>query len=249
MTFRRNHRSKLPNIRVLPDSASKPLPWWRSKIVVAFLILASTALMTPWIQSYFISSLIHYAADDNSDSAINDLDLRKPHCQSSNSQYKEGDIKRQISYAHKPEVVRQEEITNTFNLGKCDKFPKHSKEITRYSGTSLIILLEYLNTLIKADRVRGKKNPVVVTITLQEAESGPNLPKMDEFGFQRIQKLVEEIQKQHGVVVIIGPTGNLQQNLNNYLSTYGNSSICNAVDIDKCIVDAFSKARTLKPVQ
>jgi hypothetical protein len=248
----RNQRSQSsyypPNIRPLPNLV-QPQPWWKSKILVACLIVAAGILFVPWLKILLTSSVIHYAADDNSESAIGNLDLRKVHCQTANNEYKDGDIKNQISFAHKPEVVLQQEISNTLSLGKCSEFPGHSKEITRYPGTSLIVLLEYINTLIKSDRAKGKKLPIAVTITLQAAEDGPGLPKMNEFGFLKIQKLVEEIQRQHGVIAIVGPTGSLQQNLNTYLSNYSNVTICTATDIDKCISHTFSTARNLGSIQ
>jgi hypothetical protein len=239
------------NIRSLPrpNLAEATPPWWKSKLIVGSTIVFALIVLVPWFKTLLTPSIIHYMADDNSDSAINNLHVSQKHCQIANGLYKEGDLKRQIGFAHQPEVVAQQEITNSFvGNGKCEEFTKTSKEVKQYPGTSLIRALEYIDTLIASDRARGIKFPVVVTITLQATESGPDLPKMDESGFLQIQKIVREIQKNNGVIAIIGTTGSLQQNLNDKIGRHG-VNICATNYMEKCVEHSFSIARNLGAIQ
>jgi hypothetical protein len=232
-----------------PNLAEPTPPWWKSKLIVGSTIVFVLIVCGAWLKTLLTPSVIHYMADDNSDSAINNLHVSQKHCQVANGLYKEGDLKRQIGFAHQPEVVAQQEITNSFvGNGKCDEFPKTSKEVKQYPGTSLIRALEYIDTLIASDRAKGIKFPMVVTITIQAAENGPNLPKMDESGFVKIQKIVREIQKNNGVIAIIGTTGSLQQNLNDKIGRQG-VNICPTNNMEKCVEQSFSMARNLGSIQ
>lgn len=108
-----------------------------------------------------------------------------------------------------------------------------------------MLLFDRTNNSIMAQRKQGNNDAVVVLSYLQAAEPGPNLPPLN---FDLLADKIAAVQKQRGLVVLIGPTGDLREQLdemNAKRSELKNLQICSVTEQDKCIREAVDLARQL----
>jgi|GEM_PF-1589749 len=207
-----------PVPKELPKSTSTQ-PKQGGKLLACFaggIGLLSVMAIPAWID-FSSPRIISILADDISSSAKNPAyeKLRHEHCLSLKEQYKAGDEVVRYYFADRPEINRELTINNQLDaLSMCQETTPKDLEIGKRDGTSLILLLEQIQTKVKSLRTQGDKKPVVVTITIQDTEPGNDQPKVD---FSRIQKLTNAIAQDRGVVVIVGPKGKLQNDLETFL--------------------------------
>ncbi|MEL6441379.1 MAG: hypothetical protein AAFQ80_19265 [Cyanobacteria bacterium J06621_8] len=225
---------------------SPTTPWWRSWQVILAGTLGASLISVPIVLDYSVSRVIHFMVDDVSLSAAEQKQsLRIEHCQASFQNYKEGDFQVQVVFADQPEMLREKKVTNVLMLGNCNDVIATGITVGQQRGTSLILVLEYIDDLIKSYRFKGSSEPIVVTISIDEAEPGPGQPLMDRNGLLRVKSLLESIAQENGVVTIIGPTQELQRDLQKQSIELTNTKICTSNDVTDCVKSSFRSARQL----
>lgn len=229
-----------------PQQQEKP---WRTYPAILGVSLIGIGFLTvPILLDSRTQRVISIEASDVSESAKKFPFLQQQHCEALAHQLKSGDTIVEIQFADNPEVIRDITINNTlFLLGQCKQTNPDSKQpksnIGEQRGTSVILLLERIITVIEEKRTKGLKNPVVVTMTLQAAEPGPGQPKLD---YQRIKTLVEKITSNRGIVAIMGTTGKLQSELTNHLKDNSHANVCTFKDIKDCVGSSFQRGREIR---
>jgi hypothetical protein len=234
-TYSRRHRQPSP------PSPVQNLAWWKSPLILGSIIAGIGIIgSTLWIE-YTTQRVIHIRADDSSDSAEKYSLERQQHCRASIQQYKPGDIAITTAFADRPITTQNISIFNSLSvLSQCNKAQRPIKN--QQPGTSLILLLEDVNRLIKKERDRQNYNPVVVTITLQDTEPVPNQPQPDD---QQLQELVHQITAHQGTIMFMVEDPNLSSQLQTVLSNETYAEICSFTDISNCVNKAFEVARKL----
>jgi hypothetical protein len=186
--------------------------------------------------------IIHIQTDDRSDSAINNQDLQHLHCQISRDNYQVNDVRAVVDFASQPETVSQMFIKKSSLPNICDRQIK-TKQIDTRPGTSLILALEHILNLVESLRDRGQLNNVLVTLTIHEAESGPEQPLMNEEGLNRLKKTVKALEHQKTIIVIAGVRGNLKKQLIEYFNLGPYQRFCQSSELSECISKSFRAAR------
>jgi len=224
-----------------PPPPVQNLAWWKSPLILGSIIAGIGIIgSTLWIE-YTTQRVIHIRADDSSDSAEKYSLERQQHCRASIQQYKPGDIAITTAFADRPITTQNISIFNSLSvLSQCNKAQRPIKN--QQPGTSLILLLEDVNRLIKKERDRQNYNPVVVTITLQDTEPGPNQPSPDD---QRLQELVHQITAYQGTIMLMVENPTVNHQLQTVLSNETSAEICSFTDISNCVNKAFEVARKL----
>jgi hypothetical protein len=236
--------SSTNSLRSTSVSTSARPPWWKSPAILAagslgFVIIGVTLFVEMTTQR-----VIHIRADDRSDSAKSYALQQLQHCQASNQQYKPGDTIVTIRFADQPDITQNITLSNGLSLlGQCQQTQTPITDMGKAPGTSLVRLLENIQTIIKKQRDWNNSNSVVVTMTLQAAEPGPNQPDLD---WQHVKTLVHSITSSRGAIAIIGPTGQLQNQLETQLLNERNVRICSFNDVRPCVDWAFETGRHLK---
>ena len=110
----------------------------------------------------------------------------------------------------------------------------------KFKGTSLIFTMEFILQLIEQRRKEGDERRILVSITLHEAESGPEQPLMDQAGYQYLRNILDKIEEKKGVVRIIGPTEDLHRQI---IKNLGLKVYCPANSLTNCIQEAFGTIR------
>ncbi len=230
-----------------PGSSNIDKPWWKYPQYWAVGIIGTGFLTVPVFIDSKITRVISIQANDISQSAQSLPILQQQNCEARAKQLKSGDKMVDVEFADRPEMIRDTEVNNTLLLlGECKPTKPDPKQppsgVGKQPGTSPILLLDRVQTVIEEKRAKGLNNPVVVTIALQAAEPGPGQPKLD---FNRIQEQVETITADKGVVVILGPNGQLQADLHSKLKGNPNAKVCTFKDIAKCVDWSFERGRQL----
>lgn len=184
-----------------------------------------------------------FRADDVSGSAKKYPLLHQDHCQVQAQQLKQGDDQTALQFANRAEVISRKSVDNPLVFQQqCQKTKTPSglpNPTFTEKGTSLILVLERIDTTLQTLRDEGNHNPAVVTLTLHAAEPGPDQPPLD---FQRVRTLVQNITQEGGSVAIMGPTGNLQQQLETHLQGL-NVRVFPAANIEQGVNWAFEIGR------
>jgi hypothetical protein len=189
--------------------------------------------------------IIHIQADDRSDSAINNQDLQKFHCEISKENYQISDVRSVVNFASQAETVSQMAI-ETNSLSNICARRININNPGQQSGTSIILALEHILNLVESFRNKGKPNNVLVTLTIHETEPGPGQPLMNAEGLERMKKVVDALERERTTIVIFGAKGNLKKQLTKHfqLSTY--QRICPSNELNKleeCMANAFRITR------
>lgn len=219
--------------------------FWKSPATLVTGFIGIILLTLPLLFDSTIQRVISIQASDVSLSAQEFPFLKQQHCEAQARHLKQDDTLVEIQFADKPEVIRDTTINNTLFLsGQCQQSKFDSKKpksgIGKYPGTSIVSLLERIQIIIVEKRAKGFKNPIVVTITLHEAEPGVGQPKLD---FERIQTLVQKITSDRALVTIMGTNGDLQSKLSSSLQNNNNAKICAINDIADCVEWSFETGR------
>lgn len=232
------------NATHITASTSSSLAWWKSPAILAAGSLGLVIIGITLFIEITTQRVIHIRADDGSGSAVGYAAQRLQHCQTSNQHYKPGDTVVNIRFADQPVTTQNITLSNGLSLlGQCQQTNTQTTGIGKQPGTSLVRLLESIHTTIKKQRDWNNSNSVVVTVTLQAAEPGPNQPELD---WQRVKTLVHSITSSRGAIAIIGPTGQLQNQLETQLLNERNVRICSFNDVRPCVDWAFETGRHLR---
>lgn len=218
---------------------------WQNPLVGVAAFFGIAVVTTFLIVDYLTVRVNHIRADDVSQSAYQNVNQRKKHCLASSRSLKQGDSQIQIAFADRPEIVDEHKIDGLLGFGNCSSSLISTTSIGRQPGTSLILLLDYILTLIRSSRDKGNLNPFVVTVTLSAAEPGPGQPLLDAKGFSKVRSLVKSILNEKATIAIIGPSGALQGALNESLGGNQNLDICASNNVNQCVDQGFEQARKL----
>ena len=216
-------------------------PWWKSPIIMGSLLLGVSVVGATLLIEFTTQRVIHIRADDSSDSAQRYGEQRQEHCQASIQHYKPGDLAITIPFAERPVTTKNISIGNSLSLvGQCQdtQRPIKSKQL----GTSLVLLLERIQGVVQKQRGRHNLNPLVVTITIQDAEPGQNQQKLD---WNRVKELVHSITADKGVVAFMVEDEELQNQLENQLTSEGDVQVCSFKNVSDCVNWGFETGRNL----
>ncbi|CAD5990390.1 hypothetical protein PCC9214_05784 [Planktothrix tepida] len=224
-----------------PSVLTPNLLWWKSPLILGAILAGISIIgITLWIE-YTTQRVIHIRADDSSDSAEKYGEQRQQHCQASVHHYKPGDVAITIPFADRPVTTKNISIGNSLSLvGQCKDTQRPIK--SEQLGTSLVLLLERIQGVVQKQRSRQNLNPVVVTITIQDAEPGQNQPKLD---LNRVKELVYSITANKGAVAFMVEDEELQNQLDNQLSSEGDIQVCSFKNISDCVNWGFETGRNL----
>ncbi|PSB00867.1 hypothetical protein [Merismopedia glauca] len=217
----------------------QPFNWKMAGMASVSLI----ALSIPVIWQAQQPSILHINAIDISDSAKNHQpELAKQVCQTGSEYRQSGDRLVTIFFAHRAEIVSTQDINGQLDsLAACQRSLEFkSSDTTKYPGTDFMAPLAESLLVIKQPQNRSR--PVVITMTLHQAEAGPGIAKLD---WDKARQLVRQITSDRGILVIIGPTGELQTQLMQHLAELPHVLICPAQGGTDCVRQAFSQGRYL----
>ncbi len=212
---------------------------WKSPLVLAAVSAGVLVVGMMLVSELTAQRVIHVRADDSSDSAASYAAVKQAHCQASVQHYKPGDTAIAFSFADRPVTTQNISIANSLTLlGACkNSQPPMSK---KQPGTSLILLLERIQSVVQKQRARHNLNPLVVTITIQDAEPGPNQPQLD---LDKVKELVNDIIADGGSLALMVEDEDLQSQLDMKLAEDGNVEVCSFQDVNQCVNLAFEMGR------
>ena len=231
-----------------PRSNPNHKPLWRNPIVWLGIIACFGILVFPVWQDSKNVKVISIHATDASDSGIANPEIPKGICKARAEKLIAGDLAMNFDYSDRPEPTYSQTIDQTTDLSQqCQTLFTNGKErpsqISKQEGTDPVSLITRIQNAVIAERTKGDRKPVVVTIWLDAAEPIPGKPAYD---FDDFQKRVESIVRDRGKVAIIGTTGELRENLEKRFAKNSAIYLCTAKDSANCIRDTFDAARMSK---
>lgn len=223
-----------------PNVGSQPKR--QRKWIWTIVILATGALVIPPGLELLTPPVYTGIALDYSLSANPFAAERRQVCKAVSQLQKTGDGSAIIAFADRAEVTSHINfVWNKLELAAQCQQPNLKKYgIGKYSGTSLSLPLQELIDLQQRQKHSQDSRPFVGILFLQEAEAGPNQPKLD---FDEIKASIEQINRRnHGVVAIIGPTGHLKEQLKAHLKDT-KAEVCSFAEIKYCVDWSFGEGR------
>ncbi|MFB2968385.1 hypothetical protein ACE1CD_05395 [Aerosakkonema sp. BLCC-F183] len=205
--------------------------------------IAVSALLIPPIMELSTPSVYSAVASDYSLSATPFASERQQTCKAVYSHLKTGDGSAAIAFADRAEITFNHNfVWNKLELAAQCRNPDLKKYgIGKDPGTSVTLALTELKNLQERSKRDQDSRGFAGVVFVQEAENGPNQPKLD---FDEIKTLIQEINKNRGVVAIIGPTGILKEQLKNHLKDE-KAEVCSFAEINYCVDWSFQLARKL----
>jgi hypothetical protein len=225
-----------------PRTVSTPpsIAWWKSPAILGAGLLGIGILGTTLFIEFTTQRVTHVRADDRSDSGENYALQRQQHCQASSHNYKSGDTLINVPFADRAVVSRHLNIFNSLAvLGECQNTDRPIK--SKQPGTSLMRLLERIQTTVKEQRAQHNLNPVVATILIDDAEPGKNQPTLD---LNKVKTLVKDITSDRGAIAIMVHSEELHDQLEPLLSDE-RTRVCSFNDVNSCVDWAFETGRKL----
>lgn len=212
------------------------------------LLIAGTvgivALILPLLLDSLKVRVDHYSVNDVSGSARELTDERRSHCEAALPHYITGDRIKQIAFADIAEQTNEVTLQNTFLFNPCTNLEAKHSEIGRHEGTSLIRVVETVHKLVLRERLTEPERPVVVTLWLHFAEPGPGQPALDRKGYESLRSLLADIAADgRGAVAIIGPVGQLQNDLHREFQSLPYAKVCSFNAMKECVDWAFNQVR------
>lgn len=227
------------------DENTSELAVWRHPLVISAITATFLIFGTFLFLDYRTVRVNYIRADDVSESAKKNSDQRTQHCSSGSQNLKQGDSLTTIAFADRPEIIDDKKINVLQNFGHCRESILNKTSVGKQNGTSLYNVLDFTLTLIKAKRLKGDQNPFVVSISLEDAEPGPNQPRLGKKGFVKIDSLIKSIINQNASVAIIGTKSILQTSLHKNSGSDSRLQICTATNTKHCVDEAFQEARQI----
>lgn len=222
----------------VPNTVWKsPLLWLA---ILAMLIVAAI----PIVEWYRTVRVIAILASDASDSGLADPTVGQNICRTQTQALKPEDVAIDIAYADTTEATRSSTVRSVTQMfPRCQDYAKQRPAtVGRVTGTSPLLLLERIQTQIQIQRKAGNTSPIAVVVWMQAAEPGPGLPPLD---FDVLGQQIKQITDDRGRVAIVGPTGQLRQNLENLSAQNPYLQVCSVAEHQSCIRDTFDATRAL----
>jgi hypothetical protein len=244
----RKARVTSPSQPANQTSQASHKPIWKSPLVWIGGVVAIAILLMPIWQDSKIMRVISAYAVDVSDSGIANPEAVKAVCKAHTDRLMAGDVSITIEFSDRAEKTGSQMIeNNTDPSQQCQTVftngNERSEQLSKRGGTDPIAVIGRLENAIIAERSQGNQNPVVVTLWLDDAEPVAGKPAYD---FNDFQKRVEAIASDRGKVAIIGPTGELAEDLEKRFAKNSSVFLCTAKDSADCIRKTFDAARTPK---
>ncbi|WP_017721306.1 hypothetical protein [Kamptonema formosum] len=222
-----------------PTASSQPKPQLKWLLLIG--MLATGALVIPLVLELLTPPVYTGIALDYSQSATPFAAERRQVCKTVSQRQKTGDGSAIVTFADRAEITSHIGfVWNKLELAAQCQQPELKKYgIGKYSGTSLSLPLQELIDLQQRQKHSQDSRPFVGIVFLQEAEAGPNQPKLD---FEEIKASIEQINRNNGVVAIIGPTGHLKEQLKAHLKDT-KVEVCSFAEINYCVDWSFTEGR------
>lgn len=226
-----------------PQLDSQPTkPFWKWLPLIAASGIGTLSIGAVLLVQLLTPSIFYLIAKDHSASAHLLAELHEKLCKNSVMALKFNDTIVSVSFADRTEVVNDQKIPNNLALlGQCQPEAQTQPEsLGKSPGTSLMRLSDRLVRIVERHRKQGNDQPIAVVITLQEAEPGADQPALD---WQHLHNQFQKITDNRGIVTIIGPTGQLQEDLEQHLD--GLVHLCPIANAQSCLEQTITDARKL----
>jgi hypothetical protein len=224
----------------------KPIdPFWTSPwtyLGSLAIVVAISILMIRDLQS---KRLLVFLSLDSSHSALSNPADGESICRNAVGRLISGDTLYTMPYADTTEIQNSTKISSpNANFQYCNEYrdKKIPRSLGKSIGTSPEALLDRVIVNIKTERKRGNQKNIVAIGYLQEAEPGPNIPKLN---FDKLAQKLLSIQKEGGTVLLMGTSGIVRKNLEDMSSRHAeltNLRLC-SIHESVCIREAFDLAR------
>ena len=239
------HDRSHPSAHYSSDPSSPKASLFQKLVMVGAGVFAVGIVVIPTLLSHRQSRVISIHANDFSGSALDDIKTAVQHCIAAARSLKEGDYAVSIGFADRPEVTQAAVVDDVAALlKKCDAIRRDRipPSVGKQPGTNPIALLDKVQNQLKSQRTLGNQNPGVITIWLQNAEPRLRGTRLD---FKRVRSQLQQITNDRSTVVIFGPTGELQSDLELAIQGIPRVELCPIESFEPRIKQAFNKARHL----
>ncbi|PSB00871.1 hypothetical protein [Merismopedia glauca] len=220
-------------IQPKPEEATQSR--WKYWQISLLLVVITVFFGSFYLMQLTAPKVTHIRADDNSSSAKRFQKQRLQHCQASVRHYQWGYREITINFADRAVVNRNVGISNPLStLGQCRDT---SDTISNKNpGTSLMLLLDEIKFVVQKERLTNPQNPVVITITIQDAEAGTNQPKLD---FVRVKETVTNLIGERDAIAFMVEDETLKKRLEREFVSQQNVRVCPLKDVEQCVDWAF----------
>lgn len=205
-------------------------PAWRHSLVWLILLGGIGLFGSFMLHDFWTTRVNSIRAEDVSESAKKNVEQQKRHCLASSKILKQGDSIMVMPFADQAEVTDEHKVESLLNFGNCNNIEKTSVE--KQPETSLRNAFNFILTRIKASRIKGDKNPFVITISLEDAEPGSGQPNLDKNGFVKPYSFAQSMVDGNS---FIAPHNQLQKYLYQSLDNIKSFITCLAVNSRKCV--------------
>ena len=218
---------------------------WKSPLLWLAILATTIVAGIPVVEWYRTVRVIAVLARDVSNSGLAEPTVGQNICLAQTQALKPGDVTIDIAYADTTEATRSSQVQSVTQMfPRCQDYVKQQRPETVgiRNGTSLLLLLERIQTQIQIQRKAGNTNPISALIWLQAAEPGPGLPTLN---FDVLGERIKQITNDRGRVTIVGPTGELRQNIEKLSAQNPYLQVCSVAEHQACIRSTFDAARAL----
>jgi hypothetical protein len=150
-------------------------------------------------------------------------------------------------FADRPTITRLQEVDNLLSLGQqCETLPTANAQETglgKAEGTSPLAALSQIELQVKKLRAEGERRPVVVQMLLHQAEP---VADREQFNTARMNAWAQKLADLGVVLVITGPTGQLQEQLQTAFQGHHNAQVFPASSCDTAVSWGMERARRMK---
>ncbi|MEB3357608.1 MAG: hypothetical protein VKK04_12845 [Synechococcales bacterium] len=220
---------------------SRKTPWsWVVAGGLASLLVAAVPLLE-WYRSAPVLAIL---ALDVSDSGLADGKSVEDICRSQTKFLKARDQAIDFVYADTTEPTLFHSVNSPIrSYGRCKPYASSRPgTVGQGWGTSPILLLERVYTQVQIQHQQGKVKPAAITVWLDAAEPGSELPPLD---FSVLGQQIQQLNELQAQIAIVGPTGELREELERLSLANPNLRVCGLPDAQECIRSTFAAARAL----
>ena len=250
--MRQTKRRSRPSLTAVPNTAqsfqsSTPPPGPAHKLTGTFGVVAGSALLiaaVPVVEAYRSQPVLAMLALDVSDSSFADSQAIEAICREQTESLKPKDQLLDLVFADTTEPTANQTVTSpTRSFRRCQDYAAASSRPSSVGqgwGTSPSVLFDRAITQVQLQHQPGQPRPVALTVWLDAAEPGPDLPPLD---FEVLGEQMQQLQELQTQVAIIGPTGPLREGLERLSLAHPNLRICGSNEAKSCIQATFATAR------
>lgn len=216
-------------------------------LVVALVVVISISLTIRGFQAG-TSPIVSILALDVSQSALDNPDWRvEAICDRYQQYLRPGDYQADIWFADEARIVADQTIANLPNSKACHSTPESvaKEDIGKLPGTSLHQAVSRISEALQSIPVTHSDAAVLVTVVLDELESGPTVANDLELLTQEIAELADTER----LIRFLGPDGETATSLRQVLRLIPNARFCPLNDADRdvneCLGAVFKRLEVL----